>query len=217
MLAYKDPERPSPASVAGPPGLPERLGTLISQVRQVATGAGVGSGDYRLLRHGTNIVLANDVDALVARVASSDVPVADMAAHLKMLTRLGLAGAPFVCPRADPARLADGRLVTFWPLVDTSASAEPELVAELVARCHELPPPAGLRRWTPQFYDRQVTVRLARAVRAGAPKAAVDQLRSAWTTASRDLSGMWRDRPSDNAEVLLHADPQPSNTGRVDG
>lgn len=202
--------------VMPPAEFPEDLGQLVLQVRRAAAEAGVGSGDYRLLRSGTNIVLANDSDRLVARVASSDVPVADMSAHLKILSRLVAAGAPFVCPLTGPASLADGRLVTFWPLVDTSTPAEPEALAELVARCHQLPLLPGLRRWAPEFYDHQADSRLARAVRAGAPPALVDQLKSAWRAASRDLAGCWRDRQGKGGEVVLHADPQSANTGRVD-
>ena len=190
---------------------------LSSQVHKAAVESGLGNGGYKLLRIGTNVVLINDTDSLVARVALDDVPIADMASHLKLLILLKSSGAPLVCPLTDPVNLDDGRQVTFWPLVDASKPAEPEVVANLVARCHVLPPPPGIRRWTPYFYDAQVATRLQQSLRAGAPAAVVAELQAAWETASQDLASRWEKRPDDQADVVLHGDPNPSNTGRDGG
>ena len=68
-----------------------------------------------------------------------------------------------------PKVLADGRVVTFWPLADASVQADSSRIMRLLSRLHRVTVPAQLRRWGPELYDVQVADRFRRAADAGAP------------------------------------------------
>ena len=125
-------------------------------------------------------------------------------------------GAPLVSPIGEPLELSDGRCLTFWPQIDTSAQASIEQLTKTIADCHALMPIPGMRHWQPSFNNQQVVSRLARGQQAGVPKAVIDKLATAWSKILQGLTSYWKytDQQAKQPRVL-HGDPQPNNTGRL--
>ena len=106
-------------------------------VRDTASGLGLTSAGFRLLRVGNHIVLASLDDRVVARVAYIFLrPLETHLALLRSVVQLAAAGAPMVAPLCDPCRLSDGRIVTFWPMHSPVDELPLETLVALISRCH---------------------------------------------------------------------------------
>ena len=74
------------------------LTVVCDQVRGVATKLSLGSGTYQLLRLGSNMVLRNEVDGVLARVAADYMTPDYVATKLAAAQQLVALGAPILGP-----------------------------------------------------------------------------------------------------------------------
>ena len=68
------------------------MSILATLIQQAATDASLRSGQYQLLRIGTNIVFANHTDALIARVHTKDMPIANLNLHTSHINYMAANG-----------------------------------------------------------------------------------------------------------------------------
>ncbi len=155
------------------------LTVLCDQVRGVATELSLGSGTYQLLRLGSNVVLRNEVDGVLARVAADYMTPDYVATKLAAARQLVALGVPILGPLHEQVvQLESGPAVTFWPLAQADIQTDGHDFASLAAACHRLEPPAGIEQWTPQFRLGWRRVQLRLGADAGAPASLVDRLES---------------------------------------
>ena len=161
---------PGPASSSG-------ITNLVQQVGELSRGLGFGAGHYRLIRIGSNIVFGNEDNQLVARVAPQRVQLQDLETKLTLCQHLADSGLPILPPhQASPARLTDGRPVTFWPLAQDNLKLEGGDFASLAEACHRLRPLPSLDSWTPAQWIASRHVLVNVGIAAGLPRDIVDRL-----------------------------------------
>lgn len=188
---------------------------ITKSVQVISSNLGLGNGAYKVLRVGTNTVMLNTVDSIVARIHADDGFGTDLTTLMSILKALAAKGAPLLPPITEPALLHDGRMVTFWPQGDTSVPATMPKLAQLVALCHATAPEKGMRVWNVNTYNDQVAIRLERAAKSGAPDWAITRIKNRWESASQVLKQQIK-LLGENDYVVLHDDPQPMNTARLD-
>ena len=178
-------------------------------VQAAASASGLGDGQYRLLRVSTNIVYTNDEDRVVARVAPSHETVDAANDRLRNIELLITAGAPLLSPLTAAQELANGRVVTYWPMGDTSEEISLDDMAEFVAEWHGVTPPLSLEMWTPGHQDGRRERMIAAGVEADVPASALDFLLEEMHQARALLVEIWDELPHTHPVVPLHGDLYP--------
>ena len=181
------------------------------RVQAAASAVGLGEGRFRLLRVGTNNVYTNHEDLVVARVAPSHETVDTGNDRLRNIELLIAAGAPLLSPLSTAIELADGRVVTFWPMGDTSEEISLPDMAALVAEWHGVTPPLSLEMWTPGHQDGRRERMIAAAVAADVPASALDFLLTEMHEARAALVELWDELPHTHPVVPVHGDLYPGN------
>ena len=188
-------------------------------VRDTASGLGLTTAGFRLLRVGNHIVMASLDDKVVARVAYTiRHPLETHAAHVRRVQQLAAAGAPLVAPLCDPCRLSDGRIVTFWPMHSPVEELPLETLVALISLCHRAEPSESLVAWDPRVsFLTRWTDRLPLMKARGVPADVRDFLREMLHRRVDALSECWAGLSGEgHPRVLIHGDAFPTNAVRRD-
>ena len=121
------------------------------------------------------------------------------------------AGAPLLSPLTAAQELANGRVVTYWPMGDTSEEISLDDMAELVAEWHGVTPPLSLEMWTPGHQDGRRERMIAAGVEADVPASALDFLLEEMHQARALLVEIWDELPHTHPVVPVHGDLYPGN------
>lgn len=100
-------------------------------------------GTVRLLRRGTNLVLAADRRKVVLRLQYAD-HADEIDANLKLCRDVAEAGAPVVPPLASHCARSDGVALTAWPMGIPAAADEQAALGNALRDLHAVPPAADL-------------------------------------------------------------------------
>lgn len=180
-------------------------------VQATASAAGLGDGSYELLRVGTNVVYTNNEDRVVARVAPKHETVELVGDRLQNIEMLITAGAPVLGPFTTPLEIADGRVVTYWPLGEPNEQISLHDLAMLVAEWHQASPPLSLEMWTPGHQDGRRERMIAAGMEADVPAQALDFLLAEMHESRAELVEAWEDLPHTHPVVPVHGDLYPGN------
>ncbi|MCQ3807329.1 MAG: aminoglycoside phosphotransferase family protein [Acidimicrobiaceae bacterium] len=186
-------------------------------VAAAASAAGLGEGPFDLLRVGTNNVYTNHEDLLVARVAPAHETVDTGNDRLRNIESLIAAGAPLLSPLSPAVELADGRVVTLWPMGGTGEGISLHNMAALVAEWHSVAPPLSLEMWTPGHQDGRRQRMIAAGMEADVPAVALDFLLTEMHESRAALVELWDELPHTHPVVSVHGDLYPGNVVFRDG
>lgn len=100
-------------------------------------------GTVRLLRRGTNLVLASDERKVVLRLQYAD-RADEIDANLRLCRDVADAGGPVVPPLAPRCALADGVALTAWPMGIPAAADDQAALGNALRDLHAVPPAADL-------------------------------------------------------------------------
>ena len=194
-------------------------GATATLVRDAANAAGLTAANFGVLRIGNHIVLGSDDAAVVARVGyTRRRSLQYHVAHLRILAELAELGAPIVAALCEPCLLADGRVVTFWPMHAPAGRMSLSALVGLVSRCHRSVLVDGLAVWSPgrsyltRWEDRSPLME-ARGVPADVHAFLERELRGRVAS----LAACWRARSGAHRQVLIHGDAHPDNVVRRRG
>ena len=172
---------------------------------------------FRLLRLGTNVVLASGDDKVVARVPHTIDRTPDwLVEHLHIVESLARQGVPLLPPLCGAQILSDGQAVTFWPMGTARPPMTLVTLTDLLAQCHAHAPIALLEPWNPlSFHFGRWHELVPRMNARGVPRSIQDELGERLLGQVDALSTAWEAALSvGHPMVLIHGDPYPGNVVR---
>ena len=191
---------------------------LAFQVERVGLDLGLSHGSYQLIRHGTNIVFANEKSEVVARVAPDYIEFNEVADKLADCQELVAAGAPILVPLINEVvTLPAGNLVSFWPLAQAGPPPNGREMAQTLAACHRLAAPDRLSDWSPDLYANRRLATLKIGIEAGLPTDIASNLTALFTKALANLKNVWGELESKTDVGFIHGDTHHSNFVRYEG
>lgn len=195
-----------------------QLEQLANQLRQVSADIGLGSGDYQLIRRGTNDVFACRESGVVARVAPDYFSQTEVESRLLDCQELAAAGAPVLAPLiSEAAVLPGGRYVGFWPLAEVEPRPDGHEMAEVLATCHRLAPPDRLSHWTPDLFVDRRWATLKTGVGAGLPSDMAETLNDLFVDSLNQLKDLCNRHYNPSDGLFIHGDTHHSNFVRYRG
>ena len=151
---------------------------LSESINSLAIAKGLKSDSYEVLRYGTNIVLASAKNKVVVRVTQRNLKLDSVQHTLNLCTELATKGAPLLTPLYDKVDvLANGQIITFWPLADKVQSLRGGEYASLMNACRQVPLVEGLPTWTTEIRLQQRYEDLDKAISKGMPMSVHDLIK----------------------------------------
>ena len=192
---------------------PAEIDSIAREVSQVADRLGFGSGRYQLIRSGSNLVLGNDRDRVLARIPTEYIDLVALAGRLSACPALVPAGAPVLPPlHREVVRLPSGHRVTFWPLAEADVSVDGRDLARLAIGCHQISAPSQLPVWQPRIRVPDRLAQLEAGRRNGLPPSMAIRLRDLFDQSLQDVVDHYHE--PDSPPVFIHGDLYSGNIVR---